>query len=166
MSPKSPEGAREGLTHIGPDGQARMVDVGGKPVTAREAVARGFIRVSRAAMRLVRSGRLKKGPVAEVAQLAGIQAAKRTSEAIPLCHPLPFLWADVRVEPRALGFAIEARVRTAGRTGVEMEALHAVAVAALALYDMVKAADKRMVIDAIRLESKRGGSGGDFTRAR
>jgi cyclic pyranopterin phosphate synthase len=141
-----------------------MVDVSDKPVTAREAVARGFIRISREAMRLVRSGRLKKGPVAEVAQLAGIQAAKRTSEAIPLCHPLPFLWADVRVEPRARGFAIEARVRTDGRTGVEMEALHAVAVAALTVYDMVKAADKAMVIEGIELVSKTGGRSGSYRR--
>jgi cyclic pyranopterin monophosphate synthase len=140
-----------------------MVDVSGKAVTAREAVARGFIRVSREAMQLVRSGRLKKGPVAEVAQLAGIQAAKRTSDMIPLCHPLPFLWADVQVDARADGFAIEARVRTAGRTGVEMEALHAVAVAALTVYDMVKAADKGMVIESVQLVRKTGGRSGEWT---
>jgi cyclic pyranopterin phosphate synthase len=139
-----------------------MVDVSAKPVTTREAVARGRIRVSSAAMRLVRAGGLKKGPVIEVAQLAGIQAAKRTADAIPLCHPLPLSWVDVTVTPRADGFDIEARVRTDARTGAEMEALHAVAVAALTVYDMVKAADKRMVIDEIALVSKTGGRSGDW----
>lgn len=137
-----------------------MVDVSAKAVTAREAVARGRVRVSRAAMRLARAGHLKKGPVEEVARLAGIQAAKRTAEAIPLCHPLPLDWVDVRVRAQADGFAIEARVRTTGRTGAEMEALHAVAVAALTVYDMVKAADPAMVLDGIALVSKTGGKSG------
>jgi cyclic pyranopterin phosphate synthase len=137
-----------------------MVDVSAKPVTAREAVARGRIRISAAAMRLVRSGRLRKGGVVEVARLAGVVAAKRTAEAIPLCHPLPLTHVDVDLAPRRDGFAIEARVRTVARTGAEMEALHAVAVAALTVYDMVKAADKAMTIGAIRLVRKTGGTSG------
>ena len=157
---------RRELSHLDKRGAARMVDVGGKPVSAREAVASGRIRITAAALRLAKSGGLKKGGVVEVARLAGVMAAKRTAEVIPLCHPLPLSYVDVEVLPRKDGFLIRARVRTDARTGAEMEALHAVAVAALTLYDMVKAADKRMVIDAIRLESKRGGSGGDFTRAR
>jgi cyclic pyranopterin monophosphate synthase len=139
-----------------------MVDVSAKPVTTREAVARGSVRVSPAAMRLFRAGALKKGPVMEVARLAGIQAAKRTADVIPLCHPLPLSWVDVTVEPRAGGFAIEARVRTDARTGAEMEALHAVAVAALTVYDMVKAADKGMVLEGITLVSKKGGRTGEW----
>jgi cyclic pyranopterin phosphate synthase len=115
-------------------------------------------------MRLFRAGRLKKGPVVEVAQLAGIQAAKRTSDMIPLCHPLPLLWVDVTVAPSAGGFEIEARVRTDARTGAEMEALHAVAVAALTVYDMVKAADKAMTIGEIRLVRKTGGRSGEYRR--
>jgi cyclic pyranopterin phosphate synthase len=136
-----------------------MVDVSAKPVTAREAVARGRIRVSAAAMRLARSGRLRKGGVAEVARLAGILAAKRTADAIPMCHPLPLTHVAVDVVPRRDGFSIEARVRTVARTGAEMEALHAVAVAALTVYDMVKAADAAMTIGDIRLVRKTGGSG-------
>ena len=147
-------------------GHPRMVDVSAKPVTAREAVARGTVRVSREAMRLFRAGRLKKGPVIEVAQLAGIQAAKRTADVIPLCHPLPLSWVDVTVAPRADGFAIEARVRTDARTGAEMEALHAVAVAALTVYDMVKAADKGMVLEGIALVSKKGGRSGEWRNPR
>jgi cyclic pyranopterin phosphate synthase len=135
-----------------------MVDVSAKPVTSREAVARGRIAISAAAMRLARSGRLRKGGVAEVARLAGVLAAKRTAEAIPMCHPLALTHVDVDVEPRRGGFAIEARVRTVARTGAEMEALHAVAVAALTVYDMVKAADKAMTIGDIRLVSKTGGT--------
>jgi cyclic pyranopterin phosphate synthase len=135
-----------------------MVDVSDKPVTAREAVARGRIVISAAAMRLARSGRLRKGGVAEVARLAGVLAAKRTADAIPLCHPLPLTHVEVDVEPRRDGFSVEARVRTVARTGAEMEALHAVAVAALTVYDMVKAADKGMTIGGIRLVRKTGGT--------
>jgi cyclic pyranopterin phosphate synthase len=145
------------LSHLDARGAARMVDVGDKPVTARLAVARGRIHVSAAAMRLARSGSLEKGGVVEVARLAGVMAAKRTSEVIPLCHPLALSHVDVDVTPRRDGFAIEARVRTEGKTGAEMEALHAVAVAALTVYDMVKAADPSMVIDEIRLVRKTGG---------
>lgn len=141
-----------------------MVDVSAKPVSVREAVARGRIRISPAAMRLVRSGRLRKGGVTEVARLAGILAAKRTHEAIPLCHPLSLTHVDVDLEPHRDGFEIEALVRTEAKTGAEMEALHAVAVAALAIYDMVKAADKRMAIGDIHLVRKTGGRSGDFER--
>ena len=148
------------LSHLDASGAARMVDVSAKPVTVREAVARGRIRIAAAAMRLARAGKLRKGGVAEVARLAGIQAAKRTADAIPLCHPLALTHVDVDLTPRRDGFEIEARVRTVGRTGAEMEALHAVAVAALTVYDMVKAADKAMVIEAVRLVRKTGGSSG------
>ena len=134
-----------------------MVDVSGKQVTSREAVARGFIRVSAAAMRLARSGRLRQGGVVEVARLAGILAAKRTPEFIPLCHPLPLHHVDVDVVAKPGGYAIEARVKTDAKTGAEMEALHAVAIAALTLYDMIKAADTGMVIGEIRLVKKTGG---------
>jgi cyclic pyranopterin phosphate synthase len=139
-----------------------MVDVSAKPVTSRSAVARGFVSVSAAALRLVRAGRSKKGGVVEVARLAGIQAAKRTADAIPLCHPLPLQHVDVDVRAVRGGFAIEARVRTEARTGAEMEALHAVAVAALTVYDMLKAADKGMRIGRIRLVRKTGGRSGDY----
>ena len=141
-----------------------MVDVSTKAVTAREAVARGRITIAPAAMRLVRAGQLKKGGVVEVARLAGILAAKRTSEAIPLCHPLPLTHVDLDLRPRRDGFVIEAHVRTEARTGAEMEALHAVAVAALTVYDMVKAADKGMAIGEIRLVRKTGGRSGEYRR--
>jgi cyclic pyranopterin phosphate synthase len=154
------------LSHLDASGAARMVDVSDKPVTSREAVARGRIRISAAAMRLVRSGRLRKGGVVEVARLAGILAAKRTAEAIPLCHPLPLAHVAVEIRPRRDGFAIEATVRTSARTGAEMEALHAVAVAALTVYDMVKAADKAMVITDIVLVKKTGGKSGAYRRSK
>lgn len=134
-----------------------MVDVGAKPVTAREAVARGRITLSRAAIRLVRGGRISKGDPLQTARLAGIMAAKRTADVIPLCHPLALTHADVQLRPLRDGYEITATVRTAGQTGVEMEALHAVAVAALTIYDMVKAVDKTMVIGEIRVVEKRGG---------
>ena len=145
------------LSHVDHEGAARMVDVSAKPVTAREAVARGRITIAPSAMRLVRVGRLKKGGVIEVARLAGIMAAKRTAETIPLCHPLPLTHVDVDLRPRRDGFLIESHVRTEARTGAEMEALHAVAVAALTVYDMVKAADREMTIGDIRLVRKTGG---------
>jgi cyclic pyranopterin phosphate synthase len=141
-----------------------MVDVSPKAITSREAVARGRITISPAAMRLVRAGALAKGSVVEVARLAGILAAKRTAEVIPLCHPLPLTHVDVDLEPRRDGFVIEARVRTEARTGAEMEALHAVAVAALTVYDMVKAADKAMEIGEIVLTRKSGGKSGPYRR--
>ena len=142
-----------------------MVAVSDKAVSAREAVARGRVTIAPAAMRLVRAGQLEKGSVVEVARLAGVLAAKRTADAIPLCHPLPLTHVDVDLRPRRDGFVIEARVRTDARTGAEMEALHAVAVAALTVYDMVKAADKAMVIGEIRLVKKSGGRSGTY-RAR
>ena len=139
-----------------------MVDVSEKAVTTREAIARGEIRISRKAVAIVRKGRSPKGGVVEVARIAGILAAKKTAEAIPLCHPLPLSFVDVAIEPRADGFGIEARVRTTAKTGAEMEALHAVAVAALTLYDMVKAVDPSMVIGRIRLVRKTGGRSGSY----
>jgi cyclic pyranopterin phosphate synthase len=151
------------LSHLDErSGEARMVDVAAKPVTAREAVARGRLVVSRAAMRLVRAGTLKKGDPRQVAKLAGILGAKQTSALIPLCHPLPLSSIDVEVAARGDGLDIEARVRTTAQTGVEMEALTAVAIAGLTLYDMIKAADKTMVLTDVRLVTKRGGQSGDF----
>jgi cyclic pyranopterin phosphate synthase len=139
-----------------------MVDVSAKPVSVREAIARGRIRISAPAMRLLRAGRLPKGGVVEVARLAGVMAAKRTADAIPLCHPLPLSHVDVDLTPRRDGFDIEARVVTEAKTGAEMEALHAVAVAALTVYDMVKAADKGMIITDVRLVKKTGGRSGTY----
>jgi cyclic pyranopterin phosphate synthase len=152
------------LSHIDAGGRIRMVDVGAKPVTEREAVARGRITIAPAALRLIRAGRVAKGDPLQAARLAGIMAAKRTADLIPLCHPLPISHAAVELAPRRDGYEIEARIRTAARTGVEMEALVAVAVAALTLYDMVKAADREMVIGDIRLMEKRGGRSGDYRR--
>ena len=157
---------KTGLSHVDAAGRIRMVDVGAKPVTAREAVARGRIAISAAAMRQIRAGGMKKGDPLETARLAGIMAAKRTSEMIPLCHPLPLSHAEVTLRPRHDGYAIEARVRTTAQTGVEMEALSAVAVAALTIYDMIKAVDKAMVIGDIQLIEKRGGRSGDYRAAR
>jgi cyclic pyranopterin phosphate synthase len=139
-----------------------MVDVSEKAITAREAVARGRIRISPSALRLVRTGAIKKGDPLQTARLAGIMAAKRTAELIPLCHPLPLSHVDVELRPLRDGYEIEARARTTAQTGVEMEALTAVSVAALTIYDMVKAADKAMVIGEIRLVEKRGGRSGEY----
>lgn len=152
------------LSHVGKNSRARMVDVTEKAETVREAKASGRIQISKAAMALVRAHSLEKGPVTAVARFAGIQAAKRTSDAIPMCHPLLLSQVDVVIIPRPYGFEITATVKTKGQTGAEMEALHAVAVAALTIYDMVKAADKKMVIGDIRLDSKSGGQSGDFRR--
>ena len=156
---------RPRLSHLDDTGAVRMVDVGNKPVTAREAVARGRITMSREALRQVRGGVLKKGDPLQVARLAGIMAAKRTADLIPLCHPLPLSHLDVQLLPGRDGYTIEARARTSSRTGVEMEALTAVAVAALTIYDMVKAVDKTMVIGEIRLVEKRGGRSGHYYKA-
>jgi cyclic pyranopterin phosphate synthase len=166
MFPKSPDRKRspDRLTHIGPDGQARMVDVGAKALTAREAVARGRVRMSAAARRLVRAGTLQKGDAVQTARLAGIMAAKSTAALIPLCHPLPLSGIDVTIVPARDGYAIESRVRTVAQTGVEMEALTAVSVAALTLYDMVKAVDRAMTITDVELVAKRGGQSGDYQR--
>ena len=150
------------LTHIDSEGRVRMVDVGDKPVTDRVAVARGTIRIGPAAMQAIRSGSVAKGDPLQAARIAGIMAAKRTADLVPLCHPLPLSKVDVELEARDDGYRIEARVRTTARTGVEMEALTAVAAAALTVYDMVKALDRRMVIGEIRLVEKRGGRSGTF----
>jgi len=141
-----------------------MVDVGAKAVTAREAIARGSISMSAEARRLIRSGAIKKGDPLQAARLAGIMAAKQTAALIPLCHPLALSGIDVELSPRPRGYDIEARVRTTAQTGVEMEALTAVAVAALTIYDMVKAIDKAMVIGDIRLMFKSGGRSGTYRR--
>jgi cyclic pyranopterin phosphate synthase len=141
-----------------------MVDVGAKPVTNREAIARGSITMSPEALRLIRSGAVKKGDPLQTAQVAGILAAKQTSALIPLCHPLPLSSVNVELKPKARGYDIEARVRTTSQTGVEMEALTAVAVAALTIYDMVKAVDKTMVIGNIRVMMKSGGRSGTYRR--
>jgi cyclic pyranopterin phosphate synthase len=139
-----------------------MVDVGDKPITDREAVARGTISMSREALRLIRRGQVKKGDPLQAARLAGLLAAKQTSSLIPLCHQLPLTSVAVELTPTPRGYTIEARVRTSARTGVEMEALTAVAVAALTVYDMVKAVDRSMVIGDIRLMLKSGGQSGVY----
>ncbi|MDQ3421672.1 MAG: cyclic pyranopterin monophosphate synthase MoaC [Acidobacteriota bacterium] len=143
-----------------------MVDVSVKDVTAREAVARGRIVMSKATARLAAAGGGKKGDPIQVARLAGIMAAKRTADLIPLCHPLQLAFVDVVLTTRRDGFVIEARVRTSGPTGVEMEALTAVSVAALTIYDMLKAVDKTMEIGSIHLVEKRGGRSGHYRAAR
>ncbi len=150
------------LTHMDETGRARMVDVSGKVDTAREAVASGFVRMSPETLKLALSGEGRKGDVRAVAEIAGIMAAKRTSELIPMCHPLALSKAEVRIEPAEGGLAVTARVKTTGPTGVEMEALTAVSVACLTLYDMLKAAEKGMVIEAVRLLEKSGGKSGDW----
>lgn len=152
------------LTHVDLDGRLRMVDVGAKAVTEREAVASGHVTLGAATRRAVRDGRLAKGDPLQAARLAGIMAAKRTSDIIPLCHPLVLTGIDVDLTHTRRGIAIRAAVRTQGQTGVEMEALTAVAAAALTVYDMLKAIDKGMVIDQVRLEEKRGGRSGHYRR--
>jgi cyclic pyranopterin monophosphate synthase len=141
-----------------------MVDVSAKAVTAREAVARGHIAIAPAALEAIRAGRIAKGDPLQAARLAGIMAAKRTADLIPLCHPLPLTHVEVSLTGVADGYEIEARARTSAQTGVEMEALTAVSVAALTVYDMVKAVDKTMVIGQIRLMEKRGGRSGEWRR--
>ncbi|WP_298215752.1 cyclic pyranopterin monophosphate synthase MoaC [Acidocella sp.] len=152
-----------GLTHTGADGAARMVDVSAKPVTAREAEARGRVAMRPETAAMIRDDRAAKGDVLAAARLAGIMAAKRTGELIPLCHPLPLEAVSVTLEVEEAAVEITAMARVTGRTGVEMEALTAVSVAALTIYDMVKAVDRTMRIEAIRLTRKSGGSSGDFT---
>ncbi|HZA21440.1 MAG TPA: cyclic pyranopterin monophosphate synthase MoaC [Dehalococcoidia bacterium] len=153
------------MTHLDEQGRANMVDVGWKPTTDREAVARGYVSIQPETMRLVREGLMKKGNVLTVAQLAGIMGAKQTSELIPLCHPLPLNKVDVELalDETANRVNITATASTSAKTGVEMEALTAVSVAALTIYDMCKAVDRGMRIEGIRLVSKRGGQSGDIT---
>jgi cyclic pyranopterin monophosphate synthase len=155
------------LTHLDAEGRARMVDVSDKPATERTAVARGRIVMKAETLELALTGTGKKGEVRAVAEVAGVMAAKRTSDLIPMCHPLAISSVKVEVEPAADGSGLEvvARVKTTGPTGVEMEALTAVSVALLTLYDMLKAADKAMTIEAVRLIEKSGGASGDFRRA-
>jgi cyclic pyranopterin phosphate synthase len=142
-----------------------MVDVGSKPVTNREAVAHGEITMSAVALKTIRTGAVAKGDPLQTARLAGIMAAKQTSLLIPLCHPLPLTHVSVELTPTGRGYRITSRVRTAAQTGVEMEALTAVSVAALTIYDMVKAIDKTMTIGDICVVEKRGGRSGRYNRA-
>ena len=154
------------LTHLTPAGGVRMVDVGGKPGSVRRATAAGRVHLGEEAFRAVVSGSADKGNVLCTAQLAGIQAAKRTSELIPLCHNVPLAGVDVTFDVREEDFsiAVQARVRTVGQTGVEMEALTAVSLACLALYDMCKAISKDILISDIRLLAKEGGASGRYER--
>lgn len=155
---------RKKLTHLDEHGAARMVDVSAKPVTAREAVARGRVTMKAATLKLILEDGLKKGNALEVARLAGIMAAKRTADLIPLCHPLPLSKVEVALRPdrKANAVEVEARVKVCGQTGVEMEALTAVSVACLTLYDMAKAVDRSMTISDIQLTEKSGGASGDY----
>ena len=153
------------LTHIDETGRAHMVDVSDKAVTSREASAEGFVRMDAATLALALSGDAKKGDVRATAEIAGIMAAKKTADLIPLCHPLALSKVEVRVAQADGGLAVTARVKTSGQTGVEMEALTAVSVACLTIYDMLKAADKGMTIETVRLLTKSGGKSGDWTRA-
>lgn len=153
------------LTHVDEAGNARMVDVDGKAVTARTAVARGFITLGSEAHEAVRTRTAKKGDVLTIAQLAGIQGAKRTADLIPLCHPLPLTGVDVELTLEEGGVRCTATARTTWRTGVEMEALSAVSAALLTVYDMLKAVDKGMTIGPIELVEKTGGRSGDWRRA-
>jgi cyclic pyranopterin monophosphate synthase len=161
---ESGEFVQKKLTHLGARGEARMVDVSAKAVTEREAVAAGCVLMQAATLDIVRQGDAKKGDVLGTARIAGIMAAKRTHELIPLCHPLAISQVEVDLTPNAKlpGVEVQARVKVAGKTGVEMEALTAVAVACLTVYDMVKAIDRGMRIDGIRLIEKSGGRSGHY----
>jgi cyclic pyranopterin monophosphate synthase len=154
------------LSHLDRRGRARMVDVSAKAITRREAVARGEVTMRRETLARIAAGPLPKGDVLAVARLAGIMAAKRTADLVPLCHPLPLSHVDVELTPDATGarVRIESRVQVEARTGVEMEALTAVTVAGLTLYDMCKAIDREMTIGAVRLVRKTGGRSGTFVR--
>jgi cyclic pyranopterin monophosphate synthase len=153
------------LTHFDDAGASRMVDVGGKPVTRRTARASGAICMQPATLARITSGEVAKGNVLEVARLAGIMAAKRTAELIPLCHPLPLESVEVDLQPEGdARLLIAATVNTSGKTGVEMEALTAVSIAALTVYDMCKAIDRAMTIEQVQLDAKSGGASGDFVR--
>ena len=155
---------KKSLTHLGKRGEARMVDVSQKAATHRIAVAEGKVRMRPATLALVRKGNAKKGDVLGAARIAAIQAAKKTHELIPLCHPLPITKVEVDIAPdrKLPGLVVRATVKVSGQTGVEMEALTAVSVACLTIYDMVKAVERGMRIDGIRLLSKSGGASGDW----
>ncbi len=150
------------LSHLDEGGRARMVDVSAKPSTPREARAEGLVKMSPATRDLAMSGHSKKGDVRAAAEIAGVMAAKRTADLIPLCHPLALTRIEVKVEPYDGGLAVRSLVATNGPTGVEMEALTAVAVACLTLYDMLKAAQRDMVVEGVRLVEKRGGASGHW----
>ena len=154
------------LTHVDDSGRARMVDVSGKEVTARSATARGFLTCRAETLETVRAGQAPKGSVIRTAEVAGIMAAKRTAELIPLCHPLPLTKVEVRIEPddELPGFRVTAEVRTNAVTGVEMEALTAVSLACLTLFDMLKAIDRTMTIGGVEVAAKSGGKSGGWTR--
>jgi cyclic pyranopterin monophosphate synthase len=152
------------FSHFDPRGNAAMVDVGAKPVTERTATARARVAMLPATVALIRSGGAKKGDVLGVARIAGIMAAKRTSELIPLCHPLPISAVTLELNVEADAVEIAATVRTTGQTGVEMEALTAASVAALTVYDMCKSVDRGMRIEAVRLTHKAGGKSGEFVQ--
>lgn len=164
MSPEPPDAPVDGFSHLDEAGNFRMVDVADKPVSVRSAFASGTIRMQAATLNAIRDNTLAKGDVIPVARLAGIQAAKRTAELIPLCHPLPLSGIEVRVslDSSLPGCRVEGFVRTTAQTGVEMEALTAVSVSLLAIYDMAKAVDRTMMISDIVLREKRGGTKGDF----
>lgn len=153
-----------GLSHFDDQGHAHMVDVSDKPVTARIAVARGAVKMTTATLAMITEGRAKKGDVLGVARLAGIMAAKKTADLIPLCHPLPITKVAIDLTPDASlpGIVVEATVKTGGQTGVEMEALTAVSVACLTIYDMIKAVEKSMSIESIHLVLKDGGKSGCY----
>jgi cyclic pyranopterin phosphate synthase len=150
------------LTHLDADGRARMVDVSGKAATAREAVAAGLVRMTPKTRDLALSGGARKGDVIAAAEISGIMAAKKTAELIPLCHPLSLSRAEVRIAAAEDGLEVVARVATTGPTGVEMEALTAVSIACLTLYDMLKAVERGMTIEAVRLLAKTGGASGEW----
>ena len=156
------------LTHLDKKGRARMVDVGGKPATAREALAEGRVRMNARTFRKALDGDSKKGSVRAAAEFAGIMAAKRTAELIPLCHQISLSSVKLEIESdkKANALVVTARARTTGQTGVEMEALTAVSVACLTIYDMLKASDRAMVIEGITLLEKSGGASGDYRRER
>jgi len=156
------------LTHLDQKGQARMVDVGGKPVTAREAVAEGRVRMNAETFRKALDGDSKKGSVRAAAEFAGVMAAKKTSDLIPLCHPIALssIKVEISADEKANALVVTARAKTSGQTGVEMEALTAVSVACLTIYDMLKASDRAMVIEGITLLEKSGGASGDYRRER
>ncbi|MBB34199.1 MAG: cyclic pyranopterin monophosphate synthase MoaC [Hirschia sp.] len=158
---------KSGLTHIDKDGRARMVDVGDKDITVRIALAEGFVRMTPQTLQLAISGDGKKGDVRAAAEIAGVMAAKRTYDLIPMCHALALSSVKVSVEAdeAASAMKVTARVKVEGRTGVEMEALTAVSVACLTLYDMLKAADRTMIIDGVRVLEKTGGVSGDYRAA-
>jgi cyclic pyranopterin phosphate synthase len=150
------------LSHLDAEGRARMVDVSDKASTSREAAAEGYIRMAPATLALALSGQGRKGDVFAVAELAGVMAAKRTADLIPLCHPLPLTAIKVEAAEAEGGLRVTARVKTTSQTGVEMEALTAASIALLTLYDMLKAADKAMVIEGVRVLQKSGGRSGDY----